>query len=97
MTSAPVLRSFVTLTDEAAEMFDYKREDGVQCSVKWARDPFIVQAVGESESGKVYVRLGRWLTATLDHPAARVPYSIIVGLEHIGATVESFMGEVVAT
>ncbi len=87
MKPTPALRSFVTLTDEAAEMFDYKREDGVQCHVKWARDPFIVQAIGESESGKVYVRLGRWLTATLNNPAARIPYSIIVGIEHIGATV----------
>ncbi len=90
MTSPPDLRSFVTLTDEAAAMFDHQNEDtGRMVPVKWARDPFIVQAVGESESGKVYVRLGRWLTATLNNPAARVPYSIIVGLEHIGATVEA--------
>ncbi len=89
MTSAPALRNFVTLTDEAAEMFDHLNEDtGQIVRVRWARDPFIVQAVAMSESGKVYIRLGRWLTASLNNPAARIPYSIIVGIEHIGATVE---------
>ena len=84
MTAMPEIRSFLALTEEAAVMFDSEHEDGSPIRCRWARQPFIVQAMCESESGKIYIRLGRWLTAT-ESDGARVPYSILVGIEHVDA------------